>query len=170
MTVLLSLLTMEALGGDIKPPRRSVELMVEDVIPTDDANVLLLLQPEDHAIVLLQVGQTEAVSIAHRLAEKQRERPFTHDLLDSALFALDARVVQVHIHTLDDHQYHARVTLERGRKRKRRVHLDARATDAAAIAVGHGLPIYMDADLYEQVSVSVGEMIEKLERQSARNP
>ena len=164
---------MVALAGDIKPPRNAVELEVEDVVPTDrNTNVLLLLHREDHTIVPIQVGESEAISIAFRLADKARDRPLTHDLFDRTLFELGARVVQVHIHELENEQYHARITLDRGLKGKRRhrVYLDARASDAAAIALGNGLPIYMDVEVYERVGLTVDAMIEKLEQQSALNP
>ncbi|MEZ4319831.1 MAG: bifunctional nuclease family protein [Myxococcota bacterium] len=144
-----------------KPPKESVALHVDKVAPTGDGHVVFLTDDTQGRIVPITVGESEAIAIAFRLADRKPDRPLTHDLLEQALRGLGGEVVQVHVHTLTEGVFHARVTV---RQKHRQLHLDARASDAIALALGPGLPIYMSADLYEETGVSMSELFDSLRR------
>jgi hypothetical protein len=85
-----------------------------------------------------------------RLQGLTPERPLTHDLFASALEAVDARVARVVISELADETFHARLFVEReGRVGE----VDARPSDALALAVRVGAPIFAAADVLEQAGL-----------------
>ncbi|MCB9690289.1 MAG: bifunctional nuclease family protein [Alphaproteobacteria bacterium] len=161
--VLLALIA-PALAGPPKPPRASVEVIVEDVSPAGDEHVVFLTNAERTRVVPVQVGESEAIAVAFRLAERTPDRPLTHDLLETLATHLDARVEQVHIHSLEDGVFKARITF---RARRRLVHLDARASDAIVLALGQKLPIYMAQEVYDASGVEVADLLRALERANA---
>jgi len=155
----LSLVASAGRHGPPKPPKDAIALSVEDVSPTGDGHVVFLTDPQGDRIVPIHIGESEAIAIAFRLAGRKHDRPLTHDLLDDAVRGLGGEIVQVHIHTLQDSVFHARISI---RQKKRTLHLDARASDAIALALNRGLPIYMSAEIFESTGVSMAELLEKL--------
>lgn len=141
-------------------------MIVEDVTPAGAEHVVFLTNPERTRVVPVQVRESEAVAVAFRLAERTPDRPFTHDLLDALAVQLDAKLEQVHIHSLENGTFHARVSYRQGRKV---LHLDARASDAIVLALGRDLPIYMDQDVFERTGVEVADLIRALEGRAARD-
>lgn len=145
---------------EVRAPADSIELTVQDVSPTGDGGHIAFLTDLEHArIVPIEVGEAEAITIAYRLAKRPHDRPFTHDLLDDAVRALGGEVVQVHVHTYEEGHFEARVSVRRGRSL---LHLDARASDGIAVALGAGLPVWMDRSLYEAAGVTMEELLESL--------
>ncbi len=153
---------MAGRSSDMKPPRDSVPLSVEKVAPAgDNRHIVFLTDVEHDRILPIDVGLTEAIAIDSRLNDRNYKRPLTHDLMDNAIRGLGGDVVQVHIHTLDEGVFHARVSV---RQKRRLLHLDARASDGIALAIGRDLPIWMDADLYSETAVSMEELLDTMKR------
>lgn len=105
----------------------------------DGSHVVLLVDEGRRRLLPLAIGGTEAASIALRHSRERFPRPLTHDLFDSALRALDARVVRVQIDELREGVFHGSVFIGHGDQVHR---LDARPSDAIALALGRGAPIY----------------------------
>ncbi|HEX6271389.1 MAG TPA: bifunctional nuclease family protein, partial [Polyangiaceae bacterium] len=89
-------------------------------------------------------------SIELRLEREKPPRPLTHDLLDSALRELGARVHSARVVKLEDGVYHGALVLL---SRERTVELDSRASDAVAMALGAGAPIFVATRVLEQAGV-----------------
>jgi bifunctional DNase/RNase len=100
---------------------------------------VVLADPSGETVVPIYVGGTEAASITRRFHERPMERPLTHDLFDAALHELGARVVRVQVDKLQDNTYFATLVLK---TKGRYVQLDARPSDAIALALGATAPIY----------------------------
>lgn len=116
--------------------------------PGDDELVVLLLEPVGELIVPIAIGPTEAGAIATAQAGVVPPRPMTHDLLRDVLVALGTRVVQVEITELVAGVFHAALVLG-----ERRVRVDARASDAIALAVRVGCPVLCATDVLAEVGV-----------------
>lgn len=116
--------------------------------PGDDELVVLLLEPVGELIVPIAIGPTEAGAIATAQAGVVPPRPMTHDLLRDVLIALDVRVRQVEITELVGGVFHAALVLG-----DRRVRVDARASDAIALAVRVGCPVLCATDVLAEVGV-----------------
>ena len=92
----------------------------------------------------ISVGPFEANAIALAVEGVSTPRPLTHDLLKNVLEAFQAKVTRILIDDLKEGTdgtgtFYAQITVETG---GREVELDARPSDAIALAVRTGAPIY----------------------------
>lgn len=102
-------------------------------------HVVILKESGRERYLPIWIGPWEASAIAMRLQGLTPERPLTHDLFASALEAMDAHVARVVISDLADETFHARLFLVRDGKEGE---VDARPSDALALAVRVGAPIF----------------------------
>lgn len=116
--------------------------------PGDDELVVLLLEPVGELIVPIAIGPAEAGAIATAQAGVVPPRPMTHDLLRDVLATLGVRVRQVEITELVGGVFHAALVLGDGSTR-----VDARASDAIALAVRVGCPVLCATDVLAEVGV-----------------
>jgi bifunctional DNase/RNase len=129
-----------------------VEMVVESVRVhmLSSRHVVILKETGRERYLPIWIGPWEASSIAMRLQGLTPERPLTHDLFASALEAVDARVARVVISELADETFHARLFVEReGHVGE----VDARPSDALALAVRVGAPIYAAEAVLDQAGL-----------------
>jgi hypothetical protein len=112
-------------------------------------HVLLLKEVGAGRILPVWIGPWEAQAIAMRLQGIAAERPLTHDLFVSALAALGVRIDRVVIASLADETFHARLELVTADSRH---DVDARPSDAIALAVRLECPIYASAQVLDQAA------------------
>jgi len=117
-----------------------VEVTVGDVIESGGGATVELVEPQSHRVVTMVIGGTEGRSILLRKYGSAPPRPLTHDLLDAALHELHAEVLQVQVDKLEAGVYHGTLVLVQD---ERVIPLDARPSDAIALALGAKAPIYM---------------------------
>jgi len=95
------------------------------------------------AVLPIFIGIPEALAIDRALKGVSTERPMTHDLLVNVVEALDARVVGATIDALlENSVYTATLVLSRD-DGGRLVHVDSRPSDAVAVALRAGAPIFI---------------------------
>ena len=100
------------------------------------------------------IGQPEATAIAFALQGIETPRPMTHDLFRDTLIAMGAQLQRVVVSELVQHTYFAELhILHEGRTYT----VSARPSDAIALAVRTGSPIFADDDLIEAEGVIVQE-------------
>jgi len=129
-----------------------VEMVVESVRVhmLSSRHVVILKETGRERYLPIWIGQWEASAIAMRLQGLTPERPLTHDLFASALEAIDGSVSRVVITQLAEETYHARLYVERD---GRMGDVDARPSDALALAIRVGAPIYAAAAVLEQAGL-----------------
>lgn len=122
--------------------------------------VVLLLDPAAELVVPIIIGPREASAIAMAQAHLTAPRPMTHDLLRSVLDALRVELTRVEIVALDDGIFYAEMVLGTG------VRVDARASDAIAVAVRTGSPVLCSAEIVALAGVELvdGEQQREMER------
>ncbi len=118
-------------------------------------HVVLLFDPAQQVVVPIYIGGTEALSIQLRLAKRRYPRPLTHDLLDAMLTELDVTILRAQVDTLQDNIYIGTVVLKKG---DRILQIDARPSDAIALAIGNQVPIYVSRKLVEDAGVRLSEL------------
>lgn len=114
--------------------------------------VVILQECDGHRVLPIWIGRPEAESIAAQMHGVPRERPMTHDLARSLVTALGATLTRVVISRVEAHTYYAEMHLSRG---DQSFVVDARPSDAIAIALRCGAPIFAAEVLlseYEQLS------------------
>ncbi|NLN27594.1 MAG: bifunctional nuclease family protein [Firmicutes bacterium] len=106
--------------------------------------VVIITDPDETGYLPILIGPSEAYAISQGLEGKRMPRPMTHDLLKNTIEALGATVERVVIHDLREETFYARIYLktERGE-----IDLDARPSDAIALALRADAPIYISEEL-----------------------
>ena len=133
-------------------PGGRVEVVVESVRVhmLSSQHVVILKEVGGDRYLPIWIGPWEANAIAMRLQGVSPERPLTHDLLVSVLRELGAAVRAVLIVDLAEETFHARIVLEApGGIRE----VDARPSDAIALAVRVGAPVYAAASVMDRAGV-----------------
>ena len=138
-------------------PSGFLQMFVAGVMPTPDGHTLVLVNPDEEVLLPVGVGLPEAVSIYGRLEHKTAPQPLTHDLLDNVVEALGAEVIRVQIDDLKDVVFIGSVFL-RGRDGKELVALDARASDAVAIALSAHAPIFVARSVVERAALTADDL------------
>jgi len=120
------------------------------MVPVELSRLLLDERSEEQLFCLREVGGDrqlpivvgpfEALAIDRIVKETRSERPLTHDLLGAVVTQLDAEVAYVLIDDLKGETYFAKLVLRRG---PNEVSVDARPSDAVALALLHEVPIYV---------------------------
>ncbi len=116
---------------------------------TTGRHVLLLKEVALGRILPIWIGPWEASAIAMRLQGVAPERPLTHDLLGAVIGTLGARLERVVIVSLADETFHARLVLATP---DAQVEVDARPSDAIALAVRLDAPIYAAAVVLDRAA------------------
>ncbi len=94
-----------------------------------------------------QIGHTVQI----HLAQGERLRPHTHDLLSSILKGLNASVLQIVISDVEDTIYFARLFLEQQYGDEKQIlEVDARPSDCITLALIHKVPIFCTSDMLEK--------------------
>jgi hypothetical protein len=120
--------------------------------PEADTPVVILEEIDgDGRRLPIWIGVAEAESIASRLAERTPPRPNSHDLAQRLIEGLEGSVARVVVTALRDGVYYARIDLVRnGHTRE----IDARPSDAIAIALRLSAPVFVEASLFESAETA----------------
>ncbi|GEM_PF-1851321 len=129
-------------------------LTVRTVLPDPEQQTpVMLLEAASGKTLPIWIGQPEASAIALSLEGKGFPRPLTHDLFVRALEAVGARLDHVRITHRRDETYHAILVL-RDREGELQV-VDARPSDAVALALRAGCPVYASERVIEEGAVDL---------------
>ncbi|MBN1772074.1 MAG: bifunctional nuclease family protein [Deltaproteobacteria bacterium] len=127
-------------------PPGYVRVEVLGVLPTEQGNALLLRSDQAGRVLPVFIGSAEANAIQMRLAGQRAERPMTHDLLDRIMQRLGGELVRVLVNKLRGDVFLGTVVVRRD---ERYFSIDARPSDAVALAVGNGCPVFVSTSLLE---------------------
>ncbi len=125
-----------------------VKVELEEIAVSGDENQFLaLLKSEGGEILPIAIDAMQAISIAAGRGGEKLERPLTHDLFVSVLEMLGVEVARVEVTDLVDGTFYSMLILERGGVR---FDVDARPSDALALAVRVKAPMYVAEHVLEQ--------------------
>jgi bifunctional DNase/RNase len=113
-------------------------------------HVVILREADEERYLPIWIGSWEAQSIAMKLQGVESERPLTHDLMASILGDLGVSVRRVLVSDLADETYRARIVLVQGGSD---FEIDARPSDAIALAVRVGAPIFATEAVLDRAGV-----------------
>lgn len=131
---------------------RKVEMTVESVRVhmLSTQHVVILRDLGRRRYLPIWIGPWEANAIAMRLQGITPGRPLTHDLFAGVLERLGVTIREVVIADLADETFHARIHLEAGGRVQE---IDSRPSDALALAVRAGAPIFAAEEVLERAGV-----------------
>jgi hypothetical protein len=114
------------------------------------AYALVLSEEEGNRRIPIIVGGFEAQAIAIELEGLTPPRPLTHDLFKNFSVAYGIRILEVNIHKLEDGVFFANIICDNG---DHRMTLDARTSDAIALALRFKCPIYTTEEIVEKAGI-----------------
>lgn len=133
------------------PPPTHIEMTVTGVHPAGQGKAVLLIDEARRVVVPIYIGGTEALSIELRLEKQRYQRPLTHDLLDSVMHELRGELVKVQVDELRDNIFIGKVFVRDG---GRVAEIDARPSDAIALAIGNNVPIFVARNVVSATGIA----------------
>jgi len=139
--------------GSLEENREDVLMAVKGLMLDPGSNVpIVILQDESGEKTLpIWIGTFEANAIAMHLEEVTPPRPMTHDLLAGLLGDLQATLHRVLICDLRDNTFFAQLSIES--EGAPEVEMDARPSDAIALALRLGTPIYVRQSVLDKAQM-----------------
>lgn len=112
--------------------------------------IVLLKTADGNRFLPIWIGHAEAAAILARLQDAEPPRPMTHDLIAQVVDGLSAEVARVTVTEMRDNTFYALIRLSTA---GRDVEVDARPSDAIAVAVRTGAPIFAADDLLDENAI-----------------
>lgn len=119
--------------------------------PVTNMPIVILKDVESEMVLPIWVGIFEANAIAIELEKTATPRPMTHDLLRDIARGLNARVSKVVVSELKDDTFYAVIWME---QEGESLAIDARPSDAIALALRFDCPIYVNRDVLASSKVA----------------
>jgi bifunctional DNase/RNase len=128
--------------------------------------IVLLRDTLERRALPIWIGEVEARAIIGALDGKPLARPMTHDLMLNFFDAWGISVERIVIHSLRDETFYAVITVSQGDIKKE---VDARPSDAIAIAVRAKCPIWVMEEVILAASIPVDQDADEAERRAFRS-
>ncbi len=119
--------------------------------------LVILKDTAQERYLTIWIGPCESDAITAELQGQGSPRPLTHDLLKSLIGTLGARVQYIFINDLREDVYYARIVMDFN---GRIVDVDARPSDAIALAVRVRVPIYVNDAVMDRAAILPDQEIE----------
>ena len=115
--------------------------------PMTNSPIIILKDLEGDKTLPIWIGLLEATAIASEMENVKFSRPMTHDLMKNLLDQLNIRVARIEICDLRDNTFYALVYLV---AQDKGFTLDARPSDAIALALRMQAPIFVDEEVIQK--------------------
>lgn len=112
--------------------------------------IVLLKTTDDNRFLPIWIGHPEAAAILMKLQGADTPRPMTHDLMVDILDQVDSKCERISITELRDNTFYASITISTG---DGEVEIDSRPSDALALAVRLGVPIFVAEEVIDESSI-----------------
>lgn len=129
------------------------------------AYALILSEAEGNRRLPIIIGTFEAQAIALELESIKPPRPMTHDLLKNMVLSLGSNVEQVIINDLNEGTFFAQIHCK---KDDEPFELDARPSDAIALAIRFGAPIFVSVSVLEEAGIETEEGSKTADKSKAK--
>ena len=126
-----------------------VEMKVKFLTFDSSSNgfVVLLMDLANKTGLPIWIGAFEANAIAMKLKKIGSHRPMTHDLVRNILGTLGSQVEKIVVNDLKENTYYAMIHL---RRKGEEIVVDSRPSDAIAIALSVGAPIFVSEEVIDK--------------------
>ena len=129
-----------------------IEVAVDSIrvhMPTGQ-HVVILKEKNADRYLPIWIGPFEANAIALKITGVKPDRPITHDLMASTMSELGIGIARIVVSSLSDEVFYARIHM---RQDGREIDVDARPSDAIALAVRLECPIFVAEEVFEKAGV-----------------
>ncbi len=144
-----------------------VDIVGLSATPTGPSSYALILKEVggDRRLPII-IGSFEAQAIALEMEGIKPPRPLTHDLIKNILDGLGITILEVVVTDLRDGTFYAKIYLELNGTT---YEIDSRPSDAIAVAIRCGVPIYVNEEVLEEAGFTPGEesSVEEIEEEES---
>ncbi len=126
------------------------------------AYALILSEADGNRRLPIIIGTFEAQAIALELESIKPPRPMTHDLLKNLVLSFNSKVGKVVINDLNEGTFFAQIHYQIDNKD---IELDARPSDAIALAIRFKAPIYANKKVLDEAGIEAEKTVRKPEEQ-----
>jgi uncharacterized protein len=112
--------------------------------------IVLLKTADGNKFLPIWIGHPEAAAILMKLQGATTPRPMTHDLVTDMLSQLEVKVARIAVTELRDNTFYALITVVVDGSE---IEVDSRPSDAIALAVRAGAPIYAADAVIEESAI-----------------
>jgi uncharacterized protein len=130
------------------PVRMLIKGLMMD--PVTNMPIVVLRDESGEQTLPIWIGMFEAHAVALQLENSGASRPLTHDLFKQMVEALDASIHEIHVTDVREGTYYAVVYL--ATRRGHTVAIDARPSDALALALRTRAPVFVDEHVLRNAS------------------
>mgnify|MGYP000123311259 CR=1 FL=1 len=130
------------------------------------AYALILADEQDMHRIPIVIGMPEAQSIAIQLEKMQTQRPLTHDLIKKLADALQVTLKEAFIYRLDSGIFYSELLFE---KNTQQIKIDSRTSDAIALALRFGCPVYTTPEIIEKAGILVSQEVREQQQGEIHN-
>jgi len=123
-----------------------VQMSVSTILfDSKNSSYIVVLKDETGKKILpIWIGASEGNSIALAMSKVKASRPLTHDLIASIFDRLEIEIARVVISDLIENTFYASLYLLQNNKE---FHIDSRPSDAIAVAIRTGAPVFVEEDV-----------------------
>ncbi|MGD8880930.1 MAG: bifunctional nuclease family protein [Desulfobacterales bacterium] len=122
--------------------------------PASNTPIIILKSEENDQAIPIWIGLLEATSIASALQNIKYERPMTHDLFKNFTEHLKISISKIEVCDLKDNTFYAKIHFI---SKDGNFEMDARPSDAIALALRYDAPIYVADEVMQQSKMGDGE-------------
>jgi len=129
-----------------------IEIELSRIIINETAGeqIIVLKELDGERSFPIVIGMTEILAIDRRLKGIELPRPMTHDLLADVIEQLGGEVEKVVISDISNHTFYAYLHIKVDDEN---LEVDSRPSDALALGVGLGVPIFVDEQVFEKMQM-----------------
>ena len=127
--------------------------------------IVLLKDSTERRALPIYIGQEQAKAIMSALENQKPPRPLTHDLIINVFEAWNMTLEKVIIHSLQKDTFYASLILRQGENRKE---IDARPSDAIAVALRTNTQIWVMEEVIADASIPVDRDADEAEQEAFR--
>jgi uncharacterized protein len=132
-----------------------IQARIDNVSVSNLGFIVFLKAKGQDRVLPIFIGANEAQSIAIAYNNQVPPRPLTHDLLKNILGMLDCEITKVQVTALTDNTFYGRVHFQR--EGFEEMDIDARPSDAIALAIRYKAPIFIHKEVYESAAILVND-------------
>ena len=113
--------------------------------------VIILREIDAERFLAIWIDYYMAEQITFTLQEVEIARPMSHDLIKNILKDLDARILRVEVVAIRGDTFYGNIIIQT--KENKQINIDARPSDALALAVRTSVPIFVEKEVMENAGV-----------------
>lgn len=131
-----------------------IEMELSKIIirETSDHQYIFLREKDGERTFPIVIGYFEAAEINRQVKQMPTPRPMTHELLATAIEKLGGKLDRVMVTELKNNTFYAKLIVKRGNES---FEIDARPSDAVALATRQKAPIFVDESVIDSVNQSM---------------